>query len=175
STMSGSIGGAGGLTKTGAGTLNLSGAAANTYTGATTVQAGTLSLGKTAGVDAISTGGLIVGGFASPATVNYNASEQIANASSLLVGSQGTLNLNGFNETIAQASLLPAAFVNIGTGTLTINNAMQINGIVNSSGAGSLVLNGNLSTSGNPNQGFISGSVNLGGGTRTFTVVSGRG
>ena len=61
-TVSGNIGGAGGLSKTGAGTLTLSGTGDNTYAGATQVAAGILrirkssALGSTAGATTVSNG-----------------------------------------------------------------------------------------------------------------------
>ena len=70
------IGGAGGLTKTGAGTTTLSGP--NTYTGATTVSEGTLKLGASGGVP---------------------------QASAVTVKAGGTFDLNGKSPTIDSVTL----------------------------------------------------------------------
>jgi fibronectin-binding autotransporter adhesin len=97
---SGSIGsilaGSAGLTKAGAGTLFLSGA--NTYSGTTTVSAGTLRLGS---------------------------ASALPSAASLAVTSTGTLDMNGFNATVASlaAGAATAKITNsvVGTGTLTVS------------------------------------------------------
>ncbi len=70
-TLAGTIGGAGGLTKAGAGTLILSGA--SSYTGTTSVNAGTLQAG---------------------------AANTFAPTSAFTVAAGATLNLNSFNQTI---------------------------------------------------------------------------
>jgi autotransporter-associated beta strand protein len=102
--------GGNGATKLGAGTLLLSGHLANNYAGLFKVQQGVLHLGKVSGVNAINEGGLEV----SNASVWLMASEQIANAAIVTVGSGGFLNLNGFNETVGGIE---------GTGTVrNVNN-----------------------------------------------------
>jgi autotransporter-associated beta strand protein/YVTN family beta-propeller protein len=87
--FSGSISGTGTFTKIGAGTLTLSGS--NAYTGATFVNAGTLQAGTS-------------GNAFSP-------------FSAFTVASGATLDLNGFNQTIA--SLAGAGAVTLGAATLT--------------------------------------------------------
>ena len=112
-TLSGVISGTGGLTKTGNGTLTLAGA--NTYSGATTVLAGTLLTGRTAlfGQSAI-----------------------------LSVAGGATINLNGFNQTVA--SLNGTGALTLGQGaTLTIggnNLSTLFSGTIG--GTGGLVKNG---------------------------------
>jgi fibronectin-binding autotransporter adhesin len=76
STISGIISN-GSLTKEGTGTLTVSGA--NTYSGDTTINTGTLALG---------------------------ASNVISDASDVLIGSNGTFNLNGFSERIDDLEVL---------------------------------------------------------------------
>lgn len=91
SSISGVIANGGGstgdnLTKTGAGTLNLSGL--NTYTGATTVSAGTLQLGAS----------------------------NVLNSGSTLNLAGGVLNLNGFSDKIGSLSFSGGAAIDFGSG-----------------------------------------------------------
>ncbi|WP_194266237.1 autotransporter-associated beta strand repeat-containing protein [Dechloromonas sp. H13] len=86
----GLMSGTGGLTKIGAGTLQLS--HANTYTGTTNIQAGTLAIG---------------------------GSENIADASTVNVASGATFDLRGFNETI-DALTGGGAVTKTGTGATTL-------------------------------------------------------
>ena len=89
--LSGAISGTGGLTKEGIGTFTLSGA--NAYAGATTVNAGTLQAG---------------------------AANTFASNSAFTIGPVGTLDLNGFSQSIG--SLAGSGAVTLGAGTLTTGN-----------------------------------------------------
>jgi len=89
-TLSGAIGGSGGLTKVDSGTLVFTGAN-NTYTGGTTISAGTLQAGVTD-------------------TLSPNSAVTVAVA--------GKLDLNGFNQTVP--GVTNAGLVNMGTGTSPI-------------------------------------------------------
>src|SRR6185436_8323018 len=90
----------GGLTKSGAGTLLMIGGS-NTYSGTTTVLEVVLALAK-GGADGSIKGDLIIGGGAALlAVVALGDNEQIqAVGNTVLIFSNGTLALNGFNETI---------------------------------------------------------------------------
>ncbi|OYW76648.1 MAG: hypothetical protein B7Z37_07545, partial [Verrucomicrobia bacterium 12-59-8] len=123
-TIANVISGAGGLTKSGAGTVSL--AAVNTYTGLTTVSTGTLELHNVTGGNAIAGDGVAgsndiqvnTGGTLKLAGVN-----QIADGATVLLNG-GIWNLGGFNETIRSltgtfATTIPT--LTLGGGTLTLN------------------------------------------------------
>ncbi|WP_119680974.1 DUF4347 domain-containing protein [Indioceanicola profundi] len=123
-TISAPIGGTGGLTKDGAGTLALSGT--NTFVGAVSVAGGTLAL---------------------------NGGAALADSAVVTLSGTGTLAL-GANETIGRlASGSTTSVVSVGAHTLTINDANittfsgQFTGTggVTKTGAGTFILNGNNS------------------------------
>ena len=91
------ITGTGGLTKDGVGDLQLS--AANTYAGNTTISAGSLTFG---------------------------ASNVLANSNVVSLGALGTLNLNGFTDTIANlGGTGNLDFGSAGTGALTLSSGVS--------------------------------------------------
>lgn len=127
--INGSISGAGGLTKSGAGTLVLT--KENTYSGGTTVLAGTLQIGdghNSGWVDgAITNNGVVAFNRADP----VNMADIISGSGSVEQIGSGTLTLSGANTysggtTISAGVLKVANDGNLGaaTGTLTINNAV---------------------------------------------------
>lgn len=104
SSIQDATGGPSTLVKTGPGTLALTGTTANTLTGGTVVQEGVLALNKTAGVTAIS-GNITVGDRAGTDTLRLDASEQIADTSTVTLKSgdqatgSSTLLFNGLTTT----------------------------------------------------------------------------
>ena len=139
------------LIKSGSGTVIFSGTSANTYTGPTTVNVGILQLNKTAGVDAIA-GNLSIGDGTGTDEVELSASNQIADSSDVSLNTSGLFDLNGNDETI-DALAMTGGSVTTGGGTLTLGNDIT----------------GNASTS----SATISGNLNLGASTRTFTIADG--
>lgn len=106
-TVTSSISGPGVLNKTGSGTMLLGGA--NTYSGGTVVNAGTLQT---------------------------NANERIANTSNLTV-SGGSFNVQTYNETIANMTLVSGSIAGTGTGTVTASSFSVQSGSVSAILAGS--------------------------------------
>ncbi len=93
-TVSSTLIGSGGLTKSGSGTLTLSGTSANTYTGTTTVNAGTLVLDKSDNVNALA-GDLVIGDGRGIDTVRLDSNEQILDSASVsLVGGKSGNSAN---------------------------------------------------------------------------------
>ncbi len=164
--------GASGFTETGNGNLELTGSSANTFAGLATVNGGELDLGKTAGIDAITAGGLTLGG----GTVKLINSDQINNAAAVTINS-GTFDLNGNNESFNVLSGTGGTIVNNGgsTGTLTIganNGGGTYSGTI-ADGSSTLVLvktgTGTGTLSGN--NGY-SGGTTISGGTLSVSSLA---
>ena len=137
----GAGGGTGTINKLGNGTWTFSGA--NTYNGTTQVQGGTLIYGANQTIAATSVLNIKTVGTSSTATID-------------LAGFNTTVNNNIlFGGTAAAAG--SANLLSTGTGTLTI--------------AGSTAVTYSNATSSNPGTATISGKVDLGTGTRTFSVA----
>ncbi len=178
--------GTGMLIKDGAGTLTLSGTTANTYTGVTTVNAGTLDLSKTAGVNAIS-GNLVIGDGTGTDTVRILADNQIADSATVTIRDGGVLNLNGAGRTEIIAGLNASASgaqVQLGTGTLTVDNAgsnsyagsFTGSGSLNVAGVGRITLSGSsgdFTGTTNVNEGIVAVQSGTALGTSTVNVASG--
>ncbi|CAN5376504.1 hypothetical protein BH09VER1_BH09VER1_06450 [soil metagenome] len=169
-----------GLTKAGSGLMTLSGSAANTFTGSLSVNSGTMVLAKTSGT--AFGGDLIIGdgtGTAGSAVAQWGASNQAwgtktlvvsttmggtATTTTQLVGANVTLNtdgkldLQGNNDSVASLNLYGGSVV--GTGTLTMLQTFTY--------SATTVNSGTIMTSGTA---FLGGQVNfLGTGTSSATI-----
>jgi fibronectin-binding autotransporter adhesin len=148
-TLSGSISGAGGLTKSGTATLTLSGGAANTYSGLTTVSAGVLTLAKTAGLNAIA-GDLTITG----AAVTFTNNNQIADTAAVTMSGSSSV----FNGTTYNSG---------GAGNLALNETINLLTVT-----GGIFLPGGSTAS----TGFVvTGSASFTGGSGSTTYVQNSG
>lgn len=142
----GDLGGAGGLTKSGAGTMTLS--AINTYTGNTTVSAGTLEVGGSGQLASGTYAGDIsnAGTLSINTTANQTLSGAITGAGSLIKGNTGTLTLSGNSSTYTGTTTVSA-------GTLLLSGQLGGDASVSSAAilAGGGTIGGNLS--------FLTGSL----------------
>jgi fibronectin-binding autotransporter adhesin len=145
-TLSGTVLGTGGLSKSGNGTVTLSNT--NTYTGATTISAGTLSLTGSLAGTAIATN--------STGILNQSAAGVISGASSFTQGSSGTSILSGAN-TYTGTTTISAGTLSL-TGSLAGTAiATSSTGILNQSAAG--VISGTSSfTQGSSGTSILSGA-----------------
>ena len=120
------IGGTGGLTKNGTGTLRLDGSIDNTYSGTTRVNAGVMELAKSGLLYATAIpGALIIGDGSSSAEVRLHGPGEIADSATITVNANGILNLNNYNETVASLTLQGGS-VTTGTGRLTLNGDVTV-------------------------------------------------
>lgn len=176
-TVSGSITGAGGLTKVGFGELILSGANANTFSGTTIVKQGDVILSKTVG-GAIP-GNLVIAegtGIAATVSSGFNAaSNQVAVGGTVTVNSGG--NWTASNQSIANVVINGGNVqANYGGTNFTITNALTFTGgtLSNYSSSYSINLNADVATLPSTTTATISsGYLNLGGAMRTFAVSDG--
>jgi fibronectin-binding autotransporter adhesin len=162
--ISGAIGGPGGLTKVGNSELVLAGAvgspAPNTYQGLTRVNEGQLSLDKPAGTPAIP-GNVIVGDQTGPGTdvLKLFASDQIADGAQVTVNSTGRFDLFGRNETIHSLAGDGEAWLgatspgstltlNIASSSATFSGVLSRTGALVKKGIGTQTLAGNNTYSG---------------------------
>jgi autotransporter-associated beta strand protein len=133
--LTGTVSGAGGLTKIGNGVLTLSGA--NTYSGGTINDAGVLSLGST---NAIGTGTLTLNGgnldSSAANLVNSNNNAQTWNNNFTFIGSQ-SLNLG-----TGAVAMNSNCTVTISANTLTVGGLISGAGSLTKAGSGVLVLSG---------------------------------
>ena len=154
--ISGIIGGASGLTKSGVGTLTLTGA--NTYTGTTTINAGTLQIGNGG-----TTGTLGSGAVTDNAALKFNRSDAV-NISNLISGT-GSLTQAGNGITTLLATNSYSGGTTISAGTLQIDNG----GATGNIGSGAVVNNAALIA----NRSDAYSVVNAISGTGTVTITGG--
>jgi fibronectin-binding autotransporter adhesin len=125
--IDGGISGTGPLTKSGAGRVVLAGATPNTYSGKTYVVDGTLDLTKNASVLAVP-GDLEIGPAAvgNPVAVaRFNQTGQFG-GTSVTVNASALLDLNGFNQQLAELILNDGGDVMTGAGILSFNGVATI-------------------------------------------------
>ena len=158
--VTGDITGAGGLIKTGAGTLTLTGT--NTYSGGTTISAGTLQIGNGGTTGSIVGNVLDNGVLAFDRSNNVTFGSVISGTGSLTQLGAGTLTLTGAN-TYAGGTTISAGTLQIGNGGTTgsiVGNVLD-NGVLAFDRFDNVTFGGVISGTGSLTQ--------LGAGTLTLT------
>jgi outer membrane autotransporter protein len=150
-TLAGTIGGAGDLTKAGAGTLTLTNT--NTYTGETTISAGTLQLGNGGAT------GSILGDVVDNGVLAFNHSNELTFGGK--ISGSGAVNQLGSGTTILTGSSSYTGGTTISSGTLQLGNGgttgsitgdVVDNGVLSFNRSDALTLAGNISGSGGVHQ-----------------------
>jgi outer membrane autotransporter protein len=143
-TLSGTIGGIGGLSKIGTGTLTLSGI--STYSGATAVNAGTLQAGAANAFAQSSAFTVASGATLDLASFNQTIGS-LAGAGSVTLGT-ATLTTNGDNTSTTYSGAMSGTggLTKIGTGTLTLSGISTYSGAT-AVNAGTLIVNGSIANS----------------------------
>ena len=124
-TVNGTIDGAGGVTKTGSGTLTYQAAGDNTYTGFTRVNAGTLQL-NIGGISAMG-GPLLIGdgsGSGSP-TVLWLQGSELSDDIIITNNLNGLMNLNGYFDNVGPITLVGGS-ITTGAGTVSTSGDMVV-------------------------------------------------
>ena len=117
--LSGNVGGAVGLIKTGPGSLTYAGSA-NAYAGTTRVNGGTLLL-QCGALNAAFGGPLIISDGSASATVKLLYDQEIPNGQPITINGLGVLDLNNLDEDISGSlTLNNGGSVNVGTAPLTL-------------------------------------------------------
>ncbi len=168
--MSGPISGIGGVTISGAGHVNFTGVA-NSYTGTTTVNSATLILNKSAGVNSI-VGPLVIGdgSGAFQGIVVVASPNQIANGSDVTVNTGGQLEMNE-SDVIDNLTIIGGTVSMSAAKSLAVNALLLTAGDI-SGNSGTLILNGNVTTSPSADAATIGTAVDLSALNRTFTVAA---
>lgn len=110
-TIAGVMGGSGGLTKTGVGTLVLTGD--NSFTGALSVQAGTLDLAAVDGSAAGAAASVLV---AESATLLFSRGSQVDPGAAVTLSGGTIVPAGGVSEVFGNLTLTAASFLDFGTG-----------------------------------------------------------
>jgi autotransporter-associated beta strand protein len=110
-TIAGAVGGSGGLTKTGAGTLVLSGD--NSFTGALSVQAGTLDLAAVGGSAAGGAASVLV---AEGATLLLSRGGQVDSGAAVTLSGGTIMRAGGVSEVFGNLTLAAASFIDFSAG-----------------------------------------------------------
>jgi autotransporter-associated beta strand protein len=165
-TFASTIGGTGGLTKTGPGTLTFD--AANTYTGATTISSGTLALASNGSIAQSSGVNLAAPGAIFDITATDSVIQDLTGVAGTTVSvGNHTLRLGTSNSTTFAGTITgTGSLLKQGSGTLTLTG--------NSSLGGAVVTAGQLTVMGNLTGGVVvaSGATLAGTGTITGGVVT---
>ena len=122
--LAGTIGGAGSLSKTGAGTLELLGD--NTYSGGTTISAGTLLVGNGGASGTLGTGAVT-----NNAALVFNRSGTLTAAN---ISGTGTLGKQGTGNLILSGTSTYTGATTVSAGTLSVNGSITSATTVNSGG-----------------------------------------
>ena len=166
------IGGSGGLTITGGGTMEFSASSANTYTGTTIVDNGPLELNTSNTVAAIP-GALIVGDGTDTALVQEENFSQLASTSDITVNANGTLDFNGYDDTIGSMDV-DGGSVTVGGAFVTLGGGLTMTGgSITTQSNGNFRLANNVTINAASTTATIAGVLDLGAATQTFTVASG--